>query len=262
MRAGSRGLPLVKSAIRAIEVLELFSREKRALALSEIIEALGYPQSSTTMILKSMLAIGYLNYNLEAKTYYPNISVTRLGDWITETNLIEGPIQRLMEDMFARTTESVTIAVQNDVNVHFLSVLYSHHEAKTFLPSKGQRTLLQSNLGMMLLALKTNKEIASIHGQICLMNVRRIPPLDEIMSQIEQIRCDGYSYIPHLPIMEAASAAMLLPCYLHNQPLVVGVGGYVPRLEANLSKIIIDMRAAISDFQDTLGGTNEINVHN
>lgn len=252
MRIGSRGLPLVKSAVRAVEVLELFSRERRPLTLSEIIEALGYPQSSTTVMLKSLLVIGYLNYNLYAKTYYPNVSVTRLGDWIPESRLVGGPIQSLMRDMHERTTESISIAVQNDINVHFLSVLNSSHKIKFFIPSRGQRTLLQSNLGWMLLAIKSDREIASIHNQIGLTNAHRMPELEEVMRQVEEIRDNGYCFIPNMPVPGAASVAMLLPSRFHGQPLVVGVGGYVPRLQANLPQILAGMRASIDGFNQAL----------
>jgi DNA-binding IclR family transcriptional regulator len=252
MRLGSRDRPLVKSAVRAIEVLELFSRERRPLTLSEIIEALGYPQSSTTVMLKSLLAIGYLNYNPERKTYYPNISVTRLGDWIPESRIVSGPVQALMRDLHERTTESVSIAVQNDINIHFLSVLNSKHKVKFFIPSRGQRTLLQSNLGWMLLAIKSDREIASIHHRIGQMKLHRMPRLDAVMGHVADIRSSGYCFVPDLPVPGAASVAMLLPSRFHAQPIAVGVGGYVPRLQANLPSILSAMRHSIDGFSKSL----------
>lgn len=250
--SSGKELPLVKSAIRAIEVLELFSREQRPLTLSAIIEALGYPQSSTTVMLKSLLVIGYLNYNRDTKTYYPNITVTRLGEWIRESGLVSGPIQLLMQEMHEKTTESISIAVQNDVNIHFLSVLNSDHKIKFFIPSSGQRTLLQSNLGWMLLSIKSDRDIVSIYNQIGLLNAHRMPHLNEVMGQIAQIRRNGYCFIPNLPVPGAASVAMLLPSRFHNQRMVVGVGGFVPRLEANLSNILSAMQATIDGFRQSL----------
>lgn len=252
MSAGNRDLPLVKSAIRAIEVLELFSREQRPLTLSEIIEALGYPQSSTTVMLKSLLVIGYLNYNRDTKTYYPNITVTRLGDWIGESSLVHGPIQRLMREVQQRTTESITIAVQNDINVHFLSVLNSSHKVKFFAPSRGQRTLLQSNLGWMLLAAKGDKEIGAIYHQIELLKVHRMPSLEEVLGEVAAIRRDGYCFIPDIPVPGAASVAMLLPIRFHGQCMAIGVGGFVPRLQENLPRILAALRISIDGFSKSV----------
>lgn len=252
MSLGGRDLPLVKSGIRAIKVLQLFSLERRPLTSSEIVEALGYPPSNWTVMLKSLLAIGYLNYNRDTKTYYPTPAVTRLGNWIGESGLVNGPIQFLMRDMQERTTESISVAVQNDVNIHFLSVLNSNQKIKVFVPSSGQRTLLQSNLGWMLLASKSDKDIASIHKQIGRMNMHRMPDLDEVRHRVARIRRDGYCFIPDLPVPGAASVAMLLPTQFHGQGMVVGVGGYVPRLEANLPEIVHAMTMAIDAFSRSL----------
>ena len=69
----------VKSAMRTFEVLELFAEHRRPMALNEIYTGLGYPQSSTTNLLKSMVLLGYLNYNRARRTYLPTMRVGALG---------------------------------------------------------------------------------------------------------------------------------------------------------------------------------------
>jgi len=73
---------VVKSASRTLEVLELFSERRRPLRLHEIYEHLDYPQSSATNLLKSMVVMGYLNYNRAARTYIPTSKVGSLGNWL------------------------------------------------------------------------------------------------------------------------------------------------------------------------------------
>ena len=51
----------IKSAERVLDVLGLFSEFRRPLRLHEISTALGYPQSSTTVLLKSLMILGYLS---------------------------------------------------------------------------------------------------------------------------------------------------------------------------------------------------------
>ena len=53
----------VKSATRAIEILEFFKGAREPRAMSDIAAALGYPQSSTTVLLKTLIALGYLNFD-------------------------------------------------------------------------------------------------------------------------------------------------------------------------------------------------------
>ena len=47
----------VKSAQRALEILEVFSRQRRPLALKEILDELGYPTSSGSALMLSLIHI-------------------------------------------------------------------------------------------------------------------------------------------------------------------------------------------------------------
>ena len=58
----------IKSAARTLEVLELFHEQRAPLRLKYIFEKLSYPQSSTTSLLKSMVVLGYLNYDRPTRT--------------------------------------------------------------------------------------------------------------------------------------------------------------------------------------------------
>src|SRR5690606_14314614 len=115
MRTKGRERTLVKSAVRDVEILELFSRARRPLTLSEIIEALGYPQSSTTVMLKGLPAIGYLYNDIPARTYLPNIAVAKLGYCIEEVEIVNGPIRDLKRDPNSRTTDSFSVGEQNNI---------------------------------------------------------------------------------------------------------------------------------------------------
>ena len=82
----------IKSAARVIEVLELFTTDPRPLSLKEISTRLSYPQSSTTVLMKSLMSLGYLNYDPARRVYFPTLRVTRLGDWIPQALFGTGKI--------------------------------------------------------------------------------------------------------------------------------------------------------------------------
>src|SRR5688500_1609065 len=79
-RTGTLGT--VKSAARTIAVLEHFSATRRPHALKHICKALGYPQSSASVLLKTLTTLGYLNYNRRRRVYFPTLRVAALGDWV------------------------------------------------------------------------------------------------------------------------------------------------------------------------------------
>ena len=74
----------VKSARRVLEILERFEAEKRPLGVSEIAQVLGYPLSSTSMLLNTLARLGYLNLDPASRKFAPTMSVAMLGDWIAE----------------------------------------------------------------------------------------------------------------------------------------------------------------------------------
>src|SRR4051812_27531129 len=107
---------LVKSAVRVLEVFELFERERRPCALNEICAALDYPQSSGTVLLKSLVSRGYLSYDRSARTYFPSLRLASLGEWVGPALFgQDGTIFEVLRDLHRATGETVSIALHNDV---------------------------------------------------------------------------------------------------------------------------------------------------
>ncbi len=97
----------VKSAARAFEILEYFRLSRQPRSMSEIATALGYPLSSSTVLLKTLVKLGYLNYERRARVYFPTTKVTGLGEWIPRTLFGSGQVLDAMKDVHAATGEGV-----------------------------------------------------------------------------------------------------------------------------------------------------------
>ncbi|MGZ3338702.1 MAG: helix-turn-helix domain-containing protein, partial [Reyranella sp.] len=52
----------IKSAERALAILEYFQEKRRAATVGDIAGALSLPQSSTSMLVKCLVSLGYLEY--------------------------------------------------------------------------------------------------------------------------------------------------------------------------------------------------------
>ena len=70
---------VVKSAARVLEVCEFFASRRMPATVRDICHGLGYPQSSTSVLLKSLHTLGYLAYDAAARCYIPASRVTLLG---------------------------------------------------------------------------------------------------------------------------------------------------------------------------------------
>ena len=244
----------IKSAARTLEVLELFHEQRAPLRLKYIFEKLSYPQSSTTSLLKSMVVLGYLNYDRPSRTYFPTPRVAALGDWINHYLYGAGDVFGLMDTIFERTNETVVLSSQNDIFIQHIRVLQPAHPYKV-PPSEGSmRVLTHSAAGLVLLSGMPAKTVDKLcrhinayeHGRSKRIN------LEELIEQLAWIRREGYSLLAAFPIPDAAGLAMPLPRSPHGMPLTIGVGGLNSRIARQKSEIIKVMREAIAEYEQKL----------
>lgn len=100
----------VKSAVRAFEILEYFKLNQQRRSMSEIASDLGYPQSSTTVLLKTLLSLGYLSYDRQEHAYFPTPKLTALGEWVPTALFGTGKILDAMRDVHRATGEESSLA--------------------------------------------------------------------------------------------------------------------------------------------------------
>src|SRR3954464_13358310 len=80
----------MKSAGRVLEILEYFDDIQRSSTVMEVANALGYPQSSASALLRSLVATGYLNFDPRTRMYITSSRVALLGSWVNSQFFAEG----------------------------------------------------------------------------------------------------------------------------------------------------------------------------
>src|SRR3546814_17492015 len=78
-RSASSEPSVVKSAGRVLRILEYFDSVQREACVSEISRTLKWPQSSTSVLLKSLVSLGYLQKDRYRRTYRPTRRGSLLG---------------------------------------------------------------------------------------------------------------------------------------------------------------------------------------
>jgi DNA-binding IclR family transcriptional regulator len=240
--------PPVKSAVRVIEIFEYFAEARRTLALKDIVDRLGYPQSSTTNLLKSLVSMGYLHYDRVERTYYPTFRITNLGDWFSD--VIDDDLLALMRRLQSKTTETVLIATQNDLYLQYLRVLDSTHSLRFNIKEGSMRLLTQSSLGWILLSGMSPSSVEKLcrHINAAESESSRRVSIPGFLKEIEKVAKQKYCYVPNLPELGGGSVAMLLPGTLRGQRIAIGVGGLCARLEKTLERTVVEMRRAIAKY--------------
>ena len=158
--------PAVKSAIRAFEVLETFERQRKALSLKDITDELGYPPSSGSALLKSLMEIGYLDYDQDRRVYFPTLRVSQLGQWVEDAMFGDNDLRAAMEWLREETGEGIILGAQSDIHVRYLHILYSENP----LAFRGQpgmrRPIAETALGLAILADKEDEAIEAVRRKV------------------------------------------------------------------------------------------------
>jgi DNA-binding IclR family transcriptional regulator len=244
----------IKSAARTLEILELFHERRTPLRLTDIFEKLSYPQSSTTALLKSMVVLGYLNYDRVGRTYFPTPKVAALGDWVNHHLFGTGELLRLMAAVFEQTDETVVISAQNDIFIQHVRVLQPAHAFKLPPTEGSMRLLTHSAAGLVLMSQMAPKAVDKLCRHINAHETDRTKrvDLDELVEQLQWIRREGYSLLAGFPLPEAAAIAIPLPRSAHGAPLTLGVGGLNSRIARSRSDILRTMRQAVAAYEGKL----------
>lgn len=241
----------VKSAMRTFEVLELFAERRRPMPLNEIYSELGYPQSSATNLLKSMVLLGYLNYNRITRTYLPTMRVNMLGNWVAGYIQSDNHFRDLVDEIQRKTDETVGLSTQNDLFIQYLFLHGPSHEFKNMPPDGTMRLLIDSSGGRAMMARMNDRAIDKLCRYTNYYEMRddRVS-YDDVMKDIAWIRHVGYSYMPNWPTPDVSSISIALDADLHGIPLAIGVGGLADRIESKKTEILAIMRDMIAEFNE------------
>jgi IclR family transcriptional regulator, KDG regulon repressor len=241
---------VVKSASRTLQVFELFADHRRPLRLHEICDNLHCPQSSATHLMKSLLRLGYVNYNRASRTYLPTNKVSGLGNWMTSVAFGQSRFHELASRLQAATDETVAISTQNDLFIQYMIIKTPDHEFQ-MSPMEGKmRLMTDSTSGLALLSRMRDREIDKLCRNI---NYNEGDPanrvdLEAVMRELRWTRHVGYCLRTDHPVPGIASIAFPLDETLHGIPLAIAIGGYKDRLKQRMSELLETARTMIADF--------------
>ena len=235
----------VKSAKRAFEILEAFSRHRRPLALKELLDELDYPASSGSALMKSLVALGYLDYDGERRTYFPTMRIAALGSWVPGTLFGDGPLLGALEDLHRETGETVILAVQSDLHAQYVHVIPSPEPLQLRVPPGTRRPLAQSGLGLVLLSAKRDPEIERLRRRINAAGEGASLSRDEMMARVNAVRARGYAFSRNAISQGVGIIGAALPNGPFGRVFAVGAAGQVERLERKEDEIVAALKTML-----------------
>ena len=235
---------VVKSARRVFEVLELFDRERTPLSLKAVCAALRYAPSSGAALLKSLVALGYLDYDRATRSYFPTMRIAFLGSWVEEALFGGGAILTLMKRLHAATSETVMLAAQSDLSAQYIHSVHGAKPLQAAVPPGTLRPLANSGMGWLLLSRQPEPAIERLCRRIDIAQGRRVDRI-ALKRNIAAVRADGYVFSRHTVRRGTGIIAMLLPQAPFGRTFAIGVAGQVAALEKKQALILASLRRGI-----------------
>jgi len=240
---GEDAIQVVKSAGRVLQILELFDVLKRETVVSEVSDLLDLPQSSTSTLLRSLVAMGYLSYNPETRAFASTTRVALLGSWVNGTMLSDGPLIRLLQRLNAQTGQAVVLAVRNQVWSQYIHVVQAISPVRMYVVKGSRRPLVRSGTGLTFLtdlpdneikriATRHNAETPHAHERVCLAT---------LIDQVKAVRDNGYAFNHDTVTAGGGAIAVKLPRLENGEQFSVGIAASTKVLRANRDKYVLTL---------------------
>lgn len=224
----------IKSAARVMQIFDFFDDVKRPAKVLEIAQRLSLPQSSTSMLLKCLTELGYLEHDIAARTFVPSPRIALLGSWLDEGPIQDGSIKRLMEEISQKTGQTVILAVRNSLFVHYIRVLQSPRSDRLHVPHAARRLAVWSATGWALLAHESDEMIRALCRRTNseITDMKPAISAQHVIAHINQVRRTGYFFSKGLVTPGAGAIAMPLPQGIdrRGRPFAIAVSGVLEEL--------------------------------
>ncbi|WP_182915361.1 IclR family transcriptional regulator [Rhodopseudomonas palustris] len=237
---------VIKTAGRIFEVFEYFDVVQRPSSLKEIAEQFGYPVSSASVLLKSLVMLGYLDYDRASRTYMPTMRCHALGHWVPGALFDDNQVLGIMERLSAITEQPVSIATQSDVFAQYVHVFIPASCANVAIRAGTVRSIARSGLGWLLLSSKSDAAIDKLVRRINYgkSDTERVG-LSEVLGQVHTIQKQGYVFSKHTVQRGKGVIGMMTPIQRYGRTFALGVGGTVRELEQKEMLILEEMKRSV-----------------
>lgn len=240
---------IIKSSGRSLELLELFRDGQQPMRLTEIAAQLSLPQSSASMLVRSMVSMGYLVYAVKSRSYMPSMRLTLLGNWLNESTFSNGNLKTLVDRLSHLTGDTVMLATRNDTLVEVLGITQGHMDSLFHTRPGDARPLTRALLGHMILSALNRTEV---EGLVLRINSEQKLPERRVSYRalvpiLDSIRQNGYGFDDGETFPGRASVAMLLPKIPTGETLVIANAGSTDRIRPRQQEVLKFMRATIAE---------------
>lgn len=243
----------VKTALRVIEIIEIFARETKPLALSELARHLDAPVSSCLALLRTLASLGYLYETGRRQGYYPTGRLLAMAQRISSADPILERVQPSLEELRQTTSETIVLGKLNLTrSVVYLEVLSSPNPISYVAVPGAKKDIHANSLGKALLSALPFDERQRLLSSLALTRYseRTLVSADAIEADIVSSLERGW--FVNLGESMPDVGAVAWPLRLSGTDYAISIAGPLYRIENQIEEHARKLRVACRFIENTM----------
>ena len=186
----------VQSLDRAFDILELLSRERKGLALTDIGKRLDLHKSTVHRILASLKDRGYIEQNPESGVYRLGLGFIALASQYLNNLEIKTEAEPYLRRLSERLGETVFLATLQDDEVVYLDKVERYDGLRRYSIIGRRAPVHCTSLGKSLVMDRKPEELRALFSRTHLKKVteKTIVDIDQLLRHVEECRVRGWSH--------------------------------------------------------------------
>lgn len=240
----------VKNTLQVSQLFEVFSKEKRALTLSELARQLEMPASSCLNLIRTLELTGYLYEIGRRQGYYPTGRLLKMAQTISANDPVLDRVKPALQELRDASAETVVLAKFRDEHrVVYLDVLDSPSSIRYTAQPGEMRDAYCNSAGKALLSTLEPKEQArALAGMKMVRHTEHtlVTPKAVVANLLDAQRKGWFSNLGEtLPDL----AGIAWPFKLGAEHYAISIVGPLYRIEPNIERLAGMLRVACNTIE-------------
>ena len=154
----------VQSLTRAFDIVELLSTEQHGMALTEIAERLGLPQSTVYRLLSSLKERGYVEQTERNGKYRMGLTFVQMSSLYLNRLELRTEAEPLMRELSRETKQTVFLATRDADQIVYIDKMEQFDSLRKYSIIGQRKPVYATSLGKALLSGLRDEEIRTLLG--------------------------------------------------------------------------------------------------
>ena len=241
----------VKTAVRTLDLLEIFAKARTPLSLTEIAQRINAPISSCHSLVRTLQSRGYVYILDHRKRVYPTKRLLTIAQAIARHDPLLEKLTPLLEGLVKATGETVLLGKRQGDRVTYLEVIEGNHTVRYTASPGDLKPLHSSAIGKALLGHLAPAERAGLLAKLKLPQVTEntVTDAQALTEELEMSNQRGWYQTRGENIVDVM--ALSISRDLLDETLGVALAGPIARMQQNRD-LYLGHLLAVGDALDSL----------